>query len=1107
MRTSNRWLPLIACSSILAGPLNAATIQSFGIAPNNPLPGDLVTAFFQVDGSIPVGAAGVWIDGIEQCQALPDNGYYSCAFSVPHGGRFNYELRFHDTNGVLTTSTQQALSGALRIVKFQPEIVQAGRSSVIFAKLDYFHPAASPQPQGQIEIVSLDGAQRCTIQLPQQTHCQILFSQAGRYTLRAQYSGDANYPALTSAVSEILVANPKLDHVIYANEVPLGPIVAGNPNPQSMNYGTGPNSYFNWYPTGTDGTIDYNVGAAIPLFNSSAAFQYFYGPSAVYSSTPEASYATTPRGEQSPLNNQGTIRALSAMKNELVYTDVALSALDTNHRPDWYRRQTNSYNYDWLSKKADGTALSQGLPEFLLWNSLPQVLFNADTIVFNSDENGIVADDQDGLPDTFFARAGHPTIRLPLPANRKSSTQPIAINSSSTQLLFDSALALTPDDMDNSTDTYSYDLTTLQYRRIFNFTANGNISTLRFAPDGSVVGRKYANNSLIVRPPAGPIRELALLPARSNLGLYGVSSTGKALLFDANSQFEIDLTTGAEQVRFGRVIGDEAILPARNLSLNESGSRLLTFTQSGLLAINADGSSRNTLSATEIRTIQMDDEGSAFAFSTFAALLPEDTNQVEDVYEWNQNSGQLRRLTRRPDGTQTTQWSHILAYSRRAGIALVAMRSPDLTLANGGLNLARIDLRSGAVTAVTGVPAVPIEYYHVALDASRNARWAVMPTDEGVVRVDSQNGATTWLKNVYGLEGVINASISDDGDRMVYTHRRDNLMEVSLLDFATNGITSLLQTPDNDVEVRISADGRQALIGTRRHFEPLPILPPPPPTPDKLFIVDLERGLMSEQIASTLDNAFDFSGDGRMIAWANFSGNEQTGGITMRENPYYKLPSYSAIIRTLPIQPSLAQDFLVEAVVSHKETGPAPSGIVRFDDGNGAQCDGELIAQGEVAIARCRILPNAQGLYTRLQSAPPSNSPLALSLTASYLGDRRYSASQGIRSVNVSKVTPTLRWLVAYPSTVPEVSVGIEIDALAGTAFTGSARIASNFGIPCFLSAVEILAAKRCRFFIPYPDSYAFSVTLNDPIYTLGTGSSTYLNVGTSDVLFANGFE
>ena len=189
MKLAVKLFAAIIAYCMLASQVHATTIQSFGVAPNNPLPGDLVTAFFQIDGGTSTWQAGVWIDGIEQCQALAEHGFYSCAFSVPHGGRFNYELRFRDANNVVTSSTQQALSGGLRIVKFQPEIVQAGRSAIIFAKLDYFHPAAVPQPQGQIEITSVDGAQRCTIQLPQQTHCQILFARAGQYPLRAQYSG------------------------------------------------------------------------------------------------------------------------------------------------------------------------------------------------------------------------------------------------------------------------------------------------------------------------------------------------------------------------------------------------------------------------------------------------------------------------------------------------------------------------------------------------------------------------------------------------------------------------------------------------------------------------------------------------------------------------------------------------------------------------------------------------------------------------------------------------------------------------------------------------------------------------------------------------------
>ncbi len=136
--------PVIACC-ILASTLHAATIQSSGIAPNNALPGDLVTAFFQVDEATPPdGQAGVWVGGVQQCQALAEHGYFSCAFNVPHGGQFNYELRYQDSVGALTSSAQQAMSGGLRIVKFQPETVQAGRSAIIFAKLDYFHPTVGP---------------------------------------------------------------------------------------------------------------------------------------------------------------------------------------------------------------------------------------------------------------------------------------------------------------------------------------------------------------------------------------------------------------------------------------------------------------------------------------------------------------------------------------------------------------------------------------------------------------------------------------------------------------------------------------------------------------------------------------------------------------------------------------------------------------------------------------------------------------------------------------------------------------------------------------------------------------------------------------------------
>ena len=1098
MKSTIEFFAAISACCMLASQVQAATIQSFGIAPSNPLPGDLVTAFFQVDGSIPVGAAGVWIDGIEQCQAFAEHEFFSCTFSVPHGGRFNYELRFHDTNGVLTTSTQQALSGALRIVKFQPEIVQAGRSSVIFAKLDYFHPAASPQPQGQIEIVSLDGAQRCTIQLPQQTHCQILFSQAGRYPLRAQYSGDANYPALTSAVSEILVANPKLDHVIYANEAPLGPIVA-DATLQPTSFPAKFNAYGNWLLMPQRGAIDYNVGAQIPLFNNNPYIPAFVGASRIFGSPSTGIYAmATPRGEQhAPFSASGSVHSVDPKGRILIQTDESLVASDNNQSSDWYLKTQASNAIEWLSKKADSSAISSGVPN---------AVFNSEAIAFSSDENNIVSGDQDGLPDTFIARAGFPTIRLPLSTSRTEAPFPMRLNAASDKLLCYTNLALTADDLDTQPDFYVFSANSLEYRRILGAQFE---DSAYFSPDDAVVFFDGNTNTLIVQPLVGPRRSFVLSSLAIAFRLTGTTSAGQALFFggpNGSLRLLVDLNTGVEQIRAGRVMSDEALLRTPNLSLNYSGSSVLTAPASGLLTLNADGTGRNAMAATQVQSIRMDDDARYRAFSSFAALIPEDTNNALDVYEWDQTATQLSRLSRRVDGTQTTRATELLAYSRSEGIALVMLDGADFPIPNTGLNIGRINLATGIVTPT---PNLGTSASRV-LGNSRNGRWVVLSGTTGAKRVETQSGATTMLADLYqpGLESLTNIAISDNGQNILASVQMSSRTEVRLLNLATNTVQTVFQTTDGDVVVKISAAGRHALIGSRIIVITGFISPPPPPLPRKLFLLDLERGLITEQIAGVQNNSFDFSGDASTLAWTSFVGSfGQNGGVTIRENPYYKQPTYTSIVRTVPSLPNLTQDFLVEAVVSHKESGLAPSGIVRFDDGNGAQCDGELIAQGELAIARCRILPNAHGLYTRLLSSPASNTPLALSLTASYLGDRRYGASQTSRNVTVNKLTPTIRWLVANPSTVPEVSVGIEVDALAGAAFTGSARITSNLGIPCFLSAVEILAAKRCRFFIPYADSFAFNVTLNDPIYTLGTGTSMYLNVGTPDALFVDGFE
>ncbi len=1086
---------------MLVSSLHAATIQSFGIAPNNPLPGDLVTAFFQVDGTTPPdGQAGVWVDDVQQCQAFAEHGYFSCAFNVPHGGHFNYELRYQDSIGTQTASVQQALSGALRIVKFQPETVQAGRSAIIFAKLDYFHPAATPQPQGQIQIATLDGTHRCTIQLPQQTHCQILFSQAGRYPLKAQYSGDANYPALTSANSEIRVTNPTVDYGIYANELPMGPIVANT----AYLYAGDPANFSasgNWLLFPQRGVIDFNVGAQTPLFNTSIYSQGFVGDSSVFGNllNSNSSHAlATPRGElYASFNAPGSVaRSVDPMRRVLLQTQQPLVASDTNQSSDWYLQAPEPNAIEWLSKKSDGSAISSGVPF---------AAFNGEAIAFVSDENNIVSDDQDGLPDTFVARAGFATVRLPLPASRTQAPGVLRINAKSDQLLCYTELALTAEDLDSEPDVYVFNITTATFQRIPD--ARFSEGTY-FAPNGDVVFLDGSTNTLVVQPLAGPRRQFVLSAATTfGLRLNSITNAGQALFFgnaQGSRRLLVDLNTGAQQLSVGQVVGDEALLKSSSLSLNNAGSSLLTAFGPGLLSLNSDGSGRNALSASQVQTIRMDDDARYRAFSSYAALLPEDTNQTLDVYEWDQTSAQLRRLSRRVDGAQTTRATELLAYSRSEGIALVTLDGADLPIPNDGLNLGRIHLATGVVTPT---PNMGLSASYV-LGASRNGRWAIAKGPEGVTRIETLSGVSSSLSGLYQapLESMGSAAISDDGQLVIAGINLNGRTEVRLLNLSNNGVQALFETSDNDVAVKISTDGRHALIGARKFgLSPFPISPPPPITPRRLFVLDLARGLISDQIALVLNNAFDFSGDASKIAWASSNGTP-TGGLTIRENPYFKLPSYTTIVRTVPSSPNLAQDFLVEAVVSHKESGPAPTGIVRFDDGNGAQCDAPLIAQGELAIAQCRLLPNAQGLYTRLRNAGSTSANLALSLSASYLGDGRYGTSLGTRGINVSKVTPTFRWLVANPSVAPEVGVGIDLDLLPGVAFTGSARITSHFGAPCFLSATEIQSGNRCRFFMPNANSYVLSVTLDDPIYTLGQGSSVYLNVGEQGS-FANGFE
>ena len=570
-------------------------------------------------------------------------------------------------------------------------------------------------------------------------------------------------------------------------------------------------------------------------------------------------------------------------------------------------------------------------------------------------------------------------------------------------MILSTSLALTSEDQDQQIDIYLWDFNTQQYRLISRNSDNiGFDGEAQFSAAGDVVflSVNQSDKRLIVQPLSGARREWPLPPEYDGgFRLLRITPQGQAALANnLGRRLVVDLQTGAWQFSSGAVVGDERLLQAKDLSLSLDGNSLATVSAGNQLqALRSDGAARESLPAEFVSRVVIDDDPRYIAFVTTQALLPEDSNLAADVYEWDRALQQVRRLSRRPDGTQTSGGSVLLAYSRSEGIALVQMSRSDLGVPNAASFFvpARIELASGVVSPVLGF----VSAAYAQFSTSRNGRWilaeASVPNPDRLLRLDTRNSALTPVDALLGGAYTVRSrsAISDSGQRALVpiALSTPTRSEVRLVDFANNSSRAVFQTPDRAIAT-ISPDGRSALIGTQRVFA---LGPPPPPSvlTLPLYVLDLELNLLSEQIGLAMDRTFGFSGDGSKLGWLGANRNVPTGNVMLRANPYFRTPSFTAIVRVQPALPTRTDTLLVEAVVSHKDAGPAASGMVRFDDGYGAQCDAVLEAQGELAIARCRLLPNAESL---VDSA-------TLSLRANYLGDRRYGASSALRSVQASK--------------------------------------------------------------------------------------------------------
>ncbi len=1103
LSTSKQWAIFSASLLTASHAFAVPSIIDVQLSPSRVNVGDYVQAYFQVsDAGLPLqGSGSIEIDGRRVCKSVETAiaGRYVCAFAIPHCGVFAYTVRFATAAGAALTRVQTLIIGDLQLVKAKPAITVLGRASLFFAKLDYLDPGSRIQPTGNIAIETLSGSHQCTITLPALTHCSMLFQAAGSYSLRARYSGDANFPALNSLVFLHAVANPLRSEPVYLSQSAMQqptPILDSSEFVQSHKSADrgGRRSVGNGI-----GVIDYSVGTRIPAFGnvqSVPVVQMDSTLAAVYDFTSNFTSFLTLRGHGVASERGAQLQVLDG--KILSLTSERGVEADTNESNDLYLLGP-SFLPEWLSAKADGSASSNGISVFGA---------GQEKVAFISAENGFTAGDNDGLADLFVVTPG--TIAPALRIRRYALTpgfadvRTITLDESDQQILL------------QGNNLTLLDLATGSLREL----ANGGTLAWQngiFAPDGAALFQQSEPPSIVHIPRAGAPRIVPILQDTEVTALRKVLDSGDAMLLGRISQRRVNLSTGAQTLRFNDYAGDERLVRADSLSFSADGSQLAITGADGNFIQIGGASGARTAFVSSAKNAKLDPAGENVAFeSADASLVPGDTNGQSDVFIQNLRSGQIRRLSQTPSGAQTSERTFLVALgSSHAVISIAKPQIQGVQQLLGAFQPTLIELASNTATALMP-PEVEAMGFVPSADASagvwvsgdrrRAYRQLIAPVTAPVL-ISALPSAELFIYN--------SAAISSAGNIGVFSIGRNSPQPWQdwRVDFNANTARVIKERPLNDRVIAEYSVVRNGQIAIRRDIRQTSGAEFQIFENSSHWIVDMDRdteerlplNLSSVRFSASppITGAVAISDSGNSVAWASqIAGQTPVLGLTMQRTVFAGTQTYTAITRVQPTQLFVGQSYLAEAVVSHKASAGAPSGVVRFDDGNGNQCDASLQAQGNLAIGRC----NLRSFTAQIPTFNPQT------LTATYLGDAQFAQSASTRAITINTVGAERLRLSAHMLGKASVRVTPEFLPNQSVPLRGIVRTRMNLATQtlsgqqyCDLTAAQLASAASCDFSVNDPEQLTrVFVSIIDDAYA---EASTSVTINLREQLLASGFE
>ncbi len=1082
---------------------SAPVIQNPLLSPNRINVGDYVHVYFDVtDSGVPVlGVGYVEVRGKRICRAHATGvlGRHVCSFAIPHGGQFTHVIHFMPSAGTPITLSQTQLVGDLRIVRAKPAITPEGRASLLFAKLDYLDPGSAIQPTGNIMIAARSGAPSCTITLPQLTHCFLLFPSAGTYELIARYSGDGQFPALSSPIFLHSVAKERLIHRIPQDETPATqatPLLS-----ERFERLTGSDALGLRAVGQNPGVFDYSVGTRIPGFGD---VRGFLQPNSLINralSTADSTFNTLRGFAIARTSNSGGQLVDGKF---LINTTLALNPRDTNQRNDAYLLGPANSNVQWLTARADGSATALGVSD-----AEPGL----DGFFFVSAENGIVAGDADNARDLFFVNPAAlppelPIIRYPLALTGNSGSIR-EVDAASQQLLITGGGLVV------------VDLQTGAFRQLVD--EETFVAYATFTAAGDVLYQTRFPGSLVRVTRAGTLSTWPIPTGSENYTLNQVLANGEVQFLGVNTQLRLNLQTGVSRQVFNEYAGDEFLIRGGLLNFNASGDRLATsgFGGSQIVALPSTQSARLNLPADFFNLklapgFGQGAENIGFESSN-AELMQGDTNSQSDVFYRNIQTGLTSRLSQTADAMQTTYATRLAALGSSFAVIDRPSSSGNPAIL-GGLQPLLISLRDNSPTPIAPPEALPIGFTP-SKDAS-SGLWVSRDRQRAYFQRLVPLSAPIGISLPMITEPFVfkNVALSTDGSHAVLSvSRGDGFADQDWLFDLSSQAARLLKerTPAQSRYTLVHytlARGADVALRSETIISDVFAV-------DFLsyFLVDIRTGVETPFPAST-DAAVGVSAqqvqvgqmalsdDGSVLAWVYQSGNASpspNAGLVWQRSPFAGVTTATTITRTVPSTPFVRQNYLVEAVVTHKGAAGTPSGIVRFDDGAGSQCDANLQPQGSVGLARCSL----KSFQAR------SNDAGMPRISASYLGDSGFASSSAEFALAIARTTPALLRLSAVSVNAATFRVKADFQPRAELPLLGILRLSLQQSVnaervdtqACDLTAAQLLESGGCEFIVNNPE--ANISVLGELIDANYTSELIWLSVNLRNALHSSGFE